>query len=295
MFDGFRTTVIDTPDVPIHVGVGGDGPPLLLLHGYPQTAMMWHRVAPALADRFTVVVPDLRGYGRSGKPPGDPRHVAYSKRAMAADQVAVMRALGFERFKLVGHDRGARVAHRLAMDHAGSVERMALLDIVPTLHVFETVDQAVATGYFHWFFLIQPDGLPERMIGADPEYYLRRMLGAWSGDAGAFDEAVVADYVAHFRDPASIHATCEDYRAGATIDLEHDRADRAAGRKLLCPLLVLWGSHGLAGHSDDPLAIWRRVATDVRGYPMECGHFLAEERPRETLGHLMPFLAGLEG
>ncbi len=290
MFPGFRTTVIDTGEVPIHAAIGGNGPPVLLLHGYPQTAMMWHRVAPVLAERFTVVAPDLRGYGRSGKPQGDPSHVTYAKRTMAADQVAVMRALGFERFRLVGHDRGARVAHRLTLDHADAVERLALLDILPTLYVFETINQAVATAYYHWFFLIQPNGLPEHLISLDPEAYLRRKLGSWGSGAGIFDDAAVADYLAHFRDPAAIHATCEDYRAGATIDLDHDRADRAAGRKVICPLLALWGRRSVAGMEPDVAAVWQQVATDVRGYAVDSGHFLAEEQPRETLANLLPFL-----
>jgi haloacetate dehalogenase len=248
---------------------------------------MWHRIAPRLAERFTVVAADLRGYGDSSKPPGDPDHATYSKRAMAADQVEVMEALGFDRFALVGHDRGARVAHRLAFDHPGRVTRLALLDIVPTWEVFKATNQEIATSTFHWFFLIQPDGLPERMIGAEPEHFLGRMLGRWS--AGAyFDPEAVAEYERCFRDPAAIHATCEDYRAGASIDLAHDEAD--LGRTVDVPLLVLWGAKGHLVPLFDVLGVWGARFPDVRGRALPCGHFLAEELPDETLAELLPFL-----
>ena len=288
MFEGFRREFIQANGVEIHAVVGGDGPPLLLLHGYPQTHVIWHKIAPALAERFTVVAADLRGYGDSAKPPGGPGHEAYSKRAMAADQVAVMEALGFERFALVGHDRGARVSHRLALDHPERVERAALLDIAPTRTVFETVDQTVATVYYHWFFLIQPNGLPEKLIGYDPDDYLQRKLTAWGADDQAFTEAAMAEYKRCFRDPAAIHASCEDYRAAATIDLEHDRADEHA--RIACPVLVLWGTKGLVGRRYDVLEVWREKADGVQGQGIDCGHFLPEERPEETLAALQAFL-----
>lgn len=291
MFEGFRREFIRTEEVEIHAVIGGEGPPLLLLHGYPQTHVIWHKIAPRLAGHFTVVATDLRGYGDSGKPPSDPAHERYSKRAMARDQVQVMQALGFERFRLAGHDRGARVSHRMALDHPERVERLALLDIVPTLTVFETVNQQVATAYDHWFFLIQPDGLPEHMIGLDPDFYLTRKLAAWSASGDAFTEEAMALYRRSFRDPATIHATCEDYRAAAGIDLEHDRADRAAGRRIACPLLVLWGQRGLIGRSYDVLATWQEKADrPVAGAALDCGHFLPEEKPEETLAALLGFL-----
>jgi len=242
MVEGFDERRITTKAGALFVRLGGEGPPLLLLHGYPQTGACWHKVAPALARRFTVVVPDLRGYGRSAKPPGDPAHATYAKRAMAQDAVAVMGALGFERFAVAGHDRGGRVAHRMAVDHPERVTRVAVLDIVPTLKIFDSMNQAIATQYYHWLFLIQPNGLPETMIGRDPDFYLLRTLGSWgTADPSVFAPAAVAEYLAGFRDPASIHATCEDYRAGAGIDLDHHREDRALGRGIACPLLVLWG------------------------------------------------------
>lgn len=292
MFEGFRSQRIATSGPAIHARIGGEGPPLLLLHGYPQSHVIWHRMAPALAERFTVVCTDLRGYGDSGKPPSDPDHAVYAKRAMARDQVEVMAALGFERFALAGHDRGARVAHRLCLDHPDRVSRVALLDIVPTLTVFETTSQAVATGYYHWFFLIQPHGLPEHMIGLDPDFFLERKLGHWSAAGAVFDPAAVAEYRRCFRDPACIHASCEDYRAAATIDLAHDRDDRTHGRKVACPMLVLWGLKGFMERYYDVLATWREQADDVRGHGVECGHFLAEEAPDDTLAALLPFLEG---
>ncbi|HET8728622.1 MAG TPA: alpha/beta hydrolase [Alphaproteobacteria bacterium] len=290
MAEGLRREFIETEIGAIHAVIAGEGPPLLMLHGYPQTHVMWFRIAPALAERFTVVLPDLRGYGDSAKPHGDPRHETYSKRAMAGDQIAVMEALGFDTFQVVGHDRGARVAHRMALDHPEKVERLALLDIIPTLTLFETVNQEVASGYYHWFFLIQPDGLPEHMIGRDPDFYLRQKLAAWNKSEGTFSDAALAEYLRCFRDPAMIHASCEDYRAGASIDLEHDRADR--DRRIGCPTLVLWGAQGLMGRHYDVLGIWREKAVDVRGQALDCGHFLAEERPEETYDALIGFLDG---
>jgi haloacetate dehalogenase len=292
MFEGFRSERVATSGPAVHARIGGEGPPLLLLHGYPQTHVMWHRIAPDLARHYTVVCADLRGYGDSGKPPSDPDHAVYSKRATAQDMVEAMAALGFERFRLVGHDRGARVAHRLCLDHAERVERVALLDIVPTLTIFETTSQAVATGYYHWFFLIQANGLPEHMIGLDPDFYLERKLGHWSAPGAAFAPEALAEYKRCFRDPACIHATCEDYRAAASIDLAHDRDDRTKGNRVGCPMLVLWGLKGFMEKYYDVLATWREAAEDVRGRGIDCGHFLAEEAPEETLAALLPFLAG---
>ena len=293
LFPGFRAVALEGAGATIACVVGGSGPPLLLLHGYPQTHAMWHRIAPALARRHTVVCADLRGYGDSSKPPTDASHAPYAKRAMAADMVAAMRALGHPRFRLVGHDRGGRVAHRLAVDHPGAVEKVAVLDIAPTLAMYEKTDRAFATAYYHWFFLIQPFDLPERMIGADPVGYLRTKIGGWgSGGTAFFDPRALAEYERCFSDPATIHATCEDYRAAASIDLEHDDADRAAGRRVRCPLLALWGERGVVHRLFDPLAEWRAVADDVRGRPLPCGHYLAEEAPDATLAELDAFLAG---
>lgn len=287
MLDGFREERIDTSGATIAVSIGGKGPPLLLLHGFPQTRVMWHRIAPALAERYTVVCPDLRGYGASSKPPGGIDHGGYAKRAMALDQVETMRRLGFERFQVVGHDRGGRVTHRLCLDWPDAVERACVIDIAPTLTMYERTDKAFATAYYHWFFLIQPEPLPERLIGADSDWYVERMLGSWGG--GYFDPRAVAAYQAAFRDPATLHAGCEDYRAAASIDLDHDRAD--AQKRIACPLLVLWGSRGVVARSYDVLATWREKAGDVRGHAIEGGHFLPEEKPDETLAALRGFLA----
>jgi haloacetate dehalogenase len=287
MFDGFSQERIKTEETTINVVHGGRGPAVLLLHGYPQTHVCWHRVAPRLAERFTVVCPDLRGYGDSDKPASDPTHYAYSKRAMARDQVEVMRALGFDDFAVVGHDRGARVAHRTALDFPNHVSAMALLDIVPTATAFARVDRTLATSDYHWFFLIQPDGLPERLISADAEFYLRWTLDHWCGTPGALTAAALREYVRCF-DSSTIRATCEDYRAAATVDLEHDDADRE--RQIACPLLLLWSATG-TGSSFDVLGVWRdKASADLRGRPMDCGHFLAEELPNEVSEELMAFL-----
>jgi haloacetate dehalogenase len=291
LFPGFAERRIATAGAEIHCVVGGSGPPLLMLHGYPQTHAMWHRVAPELAERFTVVCADLRGYGDSSKPASDATHTPYSKRAMARDMVEVMRSLGHERFRLVGHDRGGRVAHRLCVDHSDAVERVAVLDISPTRIMYGRTNQAFATAYYHWFFLIQPFDLPERMIGADPGYYLRRKLGGWGSNVSVFDARAFAEYERCFADPRTIHATCEDYRAAASIDLVHDEEDVAAGRKLRGPLLVLWGDKGVVQRLYAPLADWAEVADDVRGRSLPCGHYLAEELPDATLAELRGFLA----
>ncbi len=291
LFPGFAPKRIRTTGTEIHCVVGGTGPPLLLLHGYPQTHAMWHKVAPALAREYTVVCADLRGYGDSGKPASDETHAAYSKRSMAQDMVEVMTALGFPRFRLAGHDRGGRVAHRLCVDHLDAVERVAVLDISPTRTMFAETNQAFATAYYHWFFLIQSFDLPERMIGADPTFYLHRKIGAWSGGLKLFDPRALAEYERCFVDPATIHATCEDYRAAASIDLAHDDADVAAARKVRCPLLALWGDKGVVNRMFSPLSDWRAVADDVRGRALPSGHFLAEEAPEGTLQELQTFFA----
>lgn len=288
--EGFVYDRIDTGEVSITYAHAGGGPPLLLLHGYPQTHLMWRDVAPALARDFHVVCADLRGYGDSDKPAGSADHATYSKRAMAADMVSLMRELGHDRFAVAGHDRGGRVAHRMALDQPNVVTRLAVLDIAPTLHMFEATDQAFATGYYHWFFLIQPDGLPERMIGADPAWYLREKLRRWSAPGTRFDEAAVAEYVRCFSSPGAVHATCEDYRAAAGIDLEHDRAARSAGRRIAAPLLVLWGRHGLVARSYDVLGVWQHYASSVvSGRALDCGHFLPEEKHGEVADDLASF------
>ncbi|MGG5257759.1 alpha/beta fold hydrolase [Phycicoccus avicenniae] len=286
-----RTTDVDTDGARIHVAVSGEGPPVVLLHGYPQTHRLWDRVAPALARRHTVVAPDLRGYGDSSTPPGGPDHAGYAKRAMAQDVLEVMAALGHDRFAVVGHDRGARVGHRLALDHPEAVERLAVLDIVPTLHMVEHTDAAFATGYYHWFFLAQPDGLPERLIGTDPEWFLREKLRRWSAPGHAPDEEAVAEYVRCFT-PGTVHASCEDYRAALGIDLEHDRASRAAGERVAAPLLALWGERGFVARTYDVLDVWRGYADDVAGHAVPGGHFCAEEAPAEVLEALDGWLAG---
>jgi haloacetate dehalogenase len=292
-FPGFERRRIDTSGAAINLVTGGSGPPLLLLHGYPQTHLMWRKLAPRLAAEFTVVAPDLRGYGDCSKPAAGPDNANYSKRALAQDQVETMAALGFERFCVAGHDRGARVAHRLARDHPARVERLALLDIVPTLYRFETIDQKAATSSYHWFFLIQPGGLPERLIGAEPEFFLRHSLGFWARDPAAFEPEVFAEYLRCFRNPETIRATCDEYRAGATIDLVHDRGDR--DRRLEMPLRVLWGRRSSQGSGYDVLAVWRDHAENVSGEAIDSGHFLPEEAPDETYRALREFFVGEPG
>jgi haloacetate dehalogenase len=289
MFENFKNRQIDTAGARINLVTGGDGPPLLLLHGYPQTHVMWHLVAPALAERFTVVAPDLRGYGDSSKPPSGEKAANYSKRAMAQDMVEVMAALGHDRFRLAGHDRGGRVAYRLALDHPKAVERLAVLDIVPTLEQLEQVDMSGAFGSFHWYFMGQDPGFPERLIGADPEFYLRYMTLKWARSPDTFAPEAMAEYVRCFKDPETIRATCDCYRNNAAADFDNDAADRAAGRKIACPVLVLWGAAGRPHKARAVMETWGRWATDLRGHGLDCGHFLAEEAPGETLAHLVPF------
>lgn len=292
MFPGFTTLDVDVDNVRIHARVGGQGPPILLLHGYPQTHVIWRKVANALAESYTVVLSDLRGYGDSGKPDSEADHSSYSKRAMAADQVGLMEGLGYARFAVVGHDRGARVAHRLWLDHSSRVERIAVLDIVPTRHVFDNVDRALATFYDHWFFLAEESDLPERLIGGAAEYFLRRKLDQWSGPDAVFEEDAVAEYVRCFSEPEAIRASCEDYRAAASIDLQHDEIDAMAGVRITCPLLVLWGNQGFVGSNYDVLEVWRAYADNVSGRGFDCGHFVPEEVPDQTVSALRGFLAG---
>jgi len=291
-FDGFEPFTVRTATGVDICGVkGGDGPPLLLLHGHPQTHMIWHRCASALAQHFTVVATDLRGYGASSKPPSDGTHVAYSKRAMAADQVEVMRHFGHERFLVCAHDRGARVAHRMAIDFPAAVERLMLLDIAPTLAMYEQTDREFATLYFHWFFLIQPEPLPETLIGANPDVYIERVMG--SRHAGLAPLALDA-YRAALRQPGAVHAMCEDYRASATIDLELDRADLERGNKVACPLRVLWGAEGVIERCFDPLAEWRKVARDVSGRALPCGHYIPEEASEALVAEMLAFFETTE-
>jgi haloacetate dehalogenase len=292
LFEGFTRRQVETSGATINLVIAGSGPPLLLLHGYPQTHVLWHKVAPRLAEDFTVVAADLRGYGDSAKPEGGPDHSGYSKRTMARDQVEVMQRLGFERFAVAGHDRGARVAYRMAFDHPERVMKLAVLDIVPTYVMWAGADRQFGLGAYHWYFLAQPYDLPERLIGSDPEYFLRTTLARWAGTGHAFDPEAMAEYIAHFRDPACIHGSCEDYRAGATLDLEYDAADREAGRRITSPLLALWGAGRAGSGGQDRLAVWREWATDVRGRGLPCGHFLPEEAPEETTAALRDFFKG---
>jgi haloacetate dehalogenase len=276
-------------DITIHCAHGGSGPPVLMLHGFPQTHVIWHKIAAQLAQRFTVVCADLRGYGDSSKPEGSPDHANYSKRAMALDQARVMERLGFAKFAVVGHDRGGRVAHRMARDHRDRITRICVLDIVPTLTMFEQTNMAFARDYYHWFFLIQPSPHPEHMIGADPRHYLRWKTGGWGSMGHAhFDARAYAEYERCYCDPASIHASCEDYRAAAGIDLEHDRADIA--ERIECPVLALWGERGVIQRLFKPIEDWRAVATDVRGKALPSGHYIPEEVPDLLLAELLPFV-----
>ncbi|MEZ5849894.1 MAG: alpha/beta hydrolase [Hyphomicrobiaceae bacterium] len=290
-FQDFELVTVDTPEGPIRLRRGGSGPPLLLLHGNPQTHAMWHKVAPVLAQRFSVIAPDLRGYGGSMKPPATPDHAPYAKTRMALDLVELMQALGHVQFQVVAHDRGARVAHRLALDHPARVEKMALLDIIPTIEHFERADMAFGLGYYHWFWFAQPHPFPENVISAAPDAWFRAHTSREPKDDGFFHPDALADYLRFARTPEMIRGMCEDYRAAATIDLVDDRASRAAGRKIQCPLLVLWGEKGKIGQWYDALAIWRQYAAGpVTGAAVQSGHYLAEEAPEAVLAHLDGFL-----
>ena len=290
---GFQKKVItvqsDESLVDIACQIGGSGPPLLLLHGFTQTKAIWHRVAPELAKHYSVVATDLRGYGASSKPHGKFDHSSYSKRSMAADQHAVMQSLGHEQFFLLGHDRGGRVSHRLAVDFPESVSKLMILDISPTLTMYENTTMEFARGYWHWFFLIQPEPVPETLLGANPEYWLKNHMGRHAGTS-IFDPRCWADYLAGASNPEGMHAMCEDYRAAATIDLVHDRADRAEGKKLSMPVRVLWGEHGLVNKCFAPIEDWKRVSTnEVTGRHVPCGHYIPEECPTELIAEAKVF------
>ncbi|TBU78605.1 alpha/beta hydrolase [Pseudomonas daroniae] len=290
MFASFEQGRCQVNGITIHYRKGGSGHGLLLLHGHPQTHVMWHKVADRLAEHFTVVAADLRGYGDSDKPEGDAQHLAYSKRQMALDGLELMRALGFARFDVLAHDRGARVAHRLALDHPQAVKHLITLDIAPTLAMYAQTSEAFAKAYWHWFFLIRPAPLPETLIEADPQLYLRSVMGARSAGMRPFTEQAFAEYLRCMQLPGAAHGVCEDYRASAGIDLEHDRADLQAGRRLSMPLLALWGADGTVGHCFDPLREWRQVADDVRGKALPSGHYIAEEVPQLLLDEVLAFL-----
>ena len=289
MFDNnFKKEGIKANGVVINTVHGGRGKPLLLMHGYPQTHVMWHEIAPKLAEHFYVVCPDLRGYGDSSKPKGLPDHSNYSKRTMAKDIIEVMEYLGFDSFYSAGHDRGGRVLHRMCLDYPTKVNKACMMDIAPTHHMFTTADKEFATGYYHWFFLIQPGGLPEKLIGDDPEYYLAEILKRWSGKNKEFHPEAVKNYLRCFSDPDCIHGSCEDYRAASTIDLEHDEEDM--NNKISCPLLVLWGNEGFVHRKYDVLDTWEKRAANVTGKALDSGHFLPEENPDQVLAELMGFL-----
>jgi len=296
LFGGFEGRDLETSRGRVHAMVGGSGPPLLLLHGYPQSLLMWHAAAPLLAERHTVVAADLAGYGASFRPRPATDHSAHAKRALAQDQVEAMAALGFERFAVAGHDRGGRVAYRMALDHPGRVERLAVLDIVPTAEVWARADRDFARGYWHWTFLSLAAPLPERLIGGDPQAYFDLHVRAGLGlgaERQRYPQPVLDAYRRTLDDAGAVHAICEDYRAGATLDPAHDDADRAAGRRITCPTLVLWGAHGgLPRFYADVVELWRPWAPDVRGRAVDATHFLAEDRPEETAAELLSFLGG---
>lgn len=273
-------------DIFINVTHGGKGKPLLLIHGYPQTHIMWYKVVEKLSKEYYIICPDLRGYGDSSKLKGDEKHLTYSKKSMAKDMITLMQKLGFDKFFVAGHDRGARVTHRMCLDYPNNILKACVMDITPTYHMFKNTNQAFATGYYHWFFLIQPDFLPETMIGSNPRYYLEEKLKRWSAKGSVFDKKAIDEYVRCF-DKDSIHATCEDYRAGASIDMSDDEKDR--NRKISTPLLVLWGEKGFVNRTYDVLNVWKEYALDLSGEALDCGHFLPEEKPKEVSQKLKEF------
>lgn len=295
MFEDFKAAELQTNETTIFVRTHGSGPPVLLLHGFPETHLMWHRVAPLLARQFTVVCADLRGYGNSGCPASAANHEPYSKRAMARDMIAVMKKLGFARFSVAGHDRGGRVAYRLALDHPEQIERLAVLDIVPTEAVWERADDRFALAFWPWLLLAQPEPLPERILTTTAETIVDNALSQWGSAADAFPPDIRAAYIAALQSPQHAHAICEEYRAAAAIDREHDRADRALGKRLACPVLALWSASGaLANWYDDeggPLGIWRQWANDVQGKAIDGGHFFPEEAAEATAAALIDFLS----
>jgi len=283
MFEGFETKDVTTAGATIHLVQGGSGPPLLLLHGYPQTHAMWHKVAPRLAEHYTVVAADLRGYGDSSKPASDPDHLVYSKRSTAQDMAEVMEQLGFRQFSVAGHDRGGRVTHRLARDYPDRVRKAAFLDIIPTVEMWNITTTALKGGPWHWYFLMQPEPLPETLIGNSADYFIR---SHFRRGEPVFTQEAVDEYACCFT-PGAIHAMCEDYRAAATIDLQHDAPD--TGAALAMPVLALWGKTGGASRNASPLEVWQRYASDLRGRELPCGHFLAEEMPDEVYTELRAF------
>ena len=287
----FESLTFEVNGIEVAGHVGGSGSPLLLLHGHPQTRAIWHKVAPELMKHHTLVMTDLRGYGDSSKPQGTSDHSNYSKRVMAQDQVEVMKQLGFDRFDILAHDRGARVAHRLAMDHADSVGRLIMLDIAPTLAMYEKANNVFARAYWHWFFLIQPSPMPERLIEADPAAYIRDLMGRRSAGLTPFGPLALAEYMRCIALPGAAHGMCEDYRAAAGIDLIHDREDIAAGKKLVMPTMVLWGEEGVIHQCFKPLQEWQAIAKDVVGEPVPCGHYISEEAPEILLQKIIPFLS----
>ncbi len=290
MFEGFSDASAQIDGIRIHAIKGGQGPALLLLHGHPQTHAIWHKVAPALAEHFTVVAADLRGYGDSGKPSGAPDHSNYSKRRMAQDQVELMRSLGYASFAVIGHDRGGRVAVRMALDHPAAVTRLVTLDVAPTLAMYEQTSFAFARAYWHWFMLVRPAPFPETLIRADPDLYLKQTIGARSAGLAPFTAEAYAEYLRCLSDPATAHGICEDYRASMTIDLEHDRATLDAKQQITCPFMALWGAQGVIEQCFNPIAEWRAYAPDVQGEALPCGHYIPEEAPQVLLEHVLPFL-----
>jgi haloacetate dehalogenase len=290
MFEGFSDVSATVDGIKIHALMAGTGPALLLLHGHPQTHAIWHKVAPTLARQFTVVVADLRGYGDSGKPPGEPDHANYAKRRMALDQVRLMQALGLPTVAVIGHDRGGRVAARMALDHPDVVSRLVTLDVAPTLAMYQQTSFEFAHAYWHWFFLVRPSPFPETLIRADPDLYLKQTMGARSAGLKPFAPEAYAAYLRCLSDPATAHGICEDYRASVGIDLEHDQADLAAGKQIQCPFLALWGRDGVIERCFDPLAEWRRWNPGVKGMALPCGHYIPEEAPEVLLDHVLAFL-----
>ena len=288
MLENFKKVEIVTSCAKINVKIAGDGPPILFLHGYPQTHIMWHKVAPDLSKYFTVVLTDLRGYGDSSKPKSDPKHATYSKREMALDQVQVMENLGFNSFSVVGHDRGARVTHRMLIDHKSLIQKAVVMDIVPTLTMYEETDRDFAYNYYHWFFLTQPFDLPEKLLGSDPKYYLQKKIKSWGKNNTFVTEKAFKEYLRCFSNPKTIHASCEDYRASNSIDLEHDREDY--GTKIENPLLVLWGADAFVGTHYNVVKEWEKYAKNIQGMSVPGGHYIPEEAPKETTKILNSFL-----
>jgi haloacetate dehalogenase len=293
LFPGYESRFTETSAGKIFARIGGTGSPVLLLHGYPESNVMWHRLAPLLADQYQLIIPDLPGYGQSDAPEGGPKHAPYDKRSMAWAMIELMEQLGHKQFAIVGHDRGGRVAYRLALDHPERVTKISTLDIVPTWEMWSGLNAKRAMKVFHWTFLAQPFPLPEMLIGKAPVEYLEWKMLAWNGkgENSVFDPRALDHYRAAFAQPARLHATCEDYRAGQTTDFEYDDADRKAGRKIAAPFLALWGTSGIPAAGESPLDVWKRWAMNVSGKPIQCGHFLPEEAPQETAAELLPFLA----